>query len=97
MSKLRPQWRTQDFPTGGGGGGAPTPKVGVLTYYFCRKQHENKKKLQPLTLNFLIVRPSKGMSVKEKFCRVSYETSFSRKSMFNDNHTTIVRTSSEVL
>ena len=23
--------------------GAPTPKVGVLTYYFCRKLHENQR------------------------------------------------------
>ena len=25
------------------GGGAPTPKVGVLIYYFCRKLHENER------------------------------------------------------
>ena len=24
-------------------GGAPTPKVGVLIYYFCRKLHENER------------------------------------------------------
>ena len=27
----------------GGGGGAPTPKVGVLTYFFGRKLHENER------------------------------------------------------
>ena len=27
----------QDFPQG-----VPTPKVGVLTYCFCRKLHENE-------------------------------------------------------
>ena len=26
-----------------GGGGAPTPKVGVLTYFFSRKLHENER------------------------------------------------------
>ena len=34
------QWRIQDFPRGGG---APTPKLGVLIYYFCRKLHENER------------------------------------------------------
>ena len=34
------QWRIQDFPRGGG---APTPKVGVLTYFFGRKLHENER------------------------------------------------------
>ena len=34
------EWRMQDFR---GGGGAPTPKVGMLTYYFCRKLHENER------------------------------------------------------
>ena len=24
-------------------GGAPTPKVGVLIYYFCRKLHKNER------------------------------------------------------
>ena len=35
------QWVIQDFPEG-----VPTPKVGVLTYYFtilfCRKLHKNE-------------------------------------------------------
>ena len=36
------KWQIQDFPEGG----ALTPKVGVLTYYFaicCRKLHENER------------------------------------------------------
>ena len=36
------QWRIQDFPEGG----APTPKVGVLTYYFAyflSKLHQNER------------------------------------------------------
>ena len=33
------QWRIQDFP----GGGAPTPKVGVLTYFCGRKLHKNER------------------------------------------------------
>ena len=36
------QWRSQDFPEG-----APTPKVGVLTYFFCRKMYENERILTP--------------------------------------------------
>ena len=32
------QWRIPDFPRG-----APTPKVGVLTYFFGRKLHENER------------------------------------------------------
>ena len=36
------QWRIQDFP----GGGAPTPKVGVRTYFFGRKLHENERILE---------------------------------------------------
>ena len=39
FTTIRYQWRIQDFPLGGG---APTPKVGVLIYYFCRKLHENE-------------------------------------------------------
>ena len=35
------QWGIQDF-LGGWGWEAPTPKVGVLTY-FCRKLHENER------------------------------------------------------
>ena len=37
------QWWFQDFPGRGGGGGAPTPKVGVLTYFLaknCMKMKE---------------------------------------------------------
>ena len=33
------------FP--GGGGGAPTPKVGTRTYFFGRKLHENERILAP--------------------------------------------------
>ena len=33
------QWQIQDFPRGG----APTPKVGVLTYFFGQKLHENER------------------------------------------------------
>ena len=33
------QRRIQDFPQGG----APTPKVGVLTYFFGQKLHENER------------------------------------------------------
>ena len=33
------QWRIQDFPQGG----APTPKVGVLAYFFGQKLHENER------------------------------------------------------
>ena len=29
------------------GGGAPTPKVGARTYFFCRKLHENERILTP--------------------------------------------------
>ena len=36
------QWRIQDFP-----GGAPTLKVGVQTYFFGRKPHENERILAP--------------------------------------------------
>ena len=32
------QWRIQGFPWG-----AQTPKVGVLTYFFGRKLHENER------------------------------------------------------
>ena len=38
------QWRIQDFPRGGG---APTPEVGVRTYFFGRKLHENERILAP--------------------------------------------------
>ena len=37
-------WFIQDFP---GGEGAPTPKVGVLTYFFGRKLHENERICTP--------------------------------------------------
>ena len=33
------QWQIQDFPRGG----APTPKVGVLTYFFGQKLYENER------------------------------------------------------
>ena len=42
------QWLIQDFPDGAR---APTPKVGVLTYYiafFYQKLHENERILTPL-------------------------------------------------
>ena len=32
------QWRIQNFPEA-----APTPKVGVLTYHFAKKLHENER------------------------------------------------------
>ena len=38
------QWRIQDFPRGGG---APTPQVGVRTYFIGRKLHENERILTP--------------------------------------------------
>ena len=38
------QWRIQDFPRGEG---APTSKVGVLTYFFGRKLHENERIRSP--------------------------------------------------
>ena len=40
----RCQWRIQDFPWGRG---APIPKVGVLTYFFGQKLHENERTRTP--------------------------------------------------
>ena len=34
------QWQIQEFP--GRGGGLPTPKVTVLTYYFSKQLHKNE-------------------------------------------------------